>query len=232
MTAPTSSSGWPNRRSGMRFASSTTRGWEKNGAFPSVRKNPGAIALAAIPFWPSSTARAHEGLEPALRGHVGRIALKRPRPHHRGDEDEPPLAAGRHVPRGRARELVLRHQVGLHQAAEVVGRDVLQGPAVADRRIVDEAIEAAATGHDRGHRLRPRARIGDVEGGGEGVRNTVRDLAGPRRVAPVDPDRGAGRRHAARDGEPEPSGRAGDQHDAPRQREALDPRRLVHVSPG
>ena len=58
MTAPTSSSGWPNRRSGMRVASSTTRGWEKNGAFPSVRKNPGAIALTPMPFGPSSTASA------------------------------------------------------------------------------------------------------------------------------------------------------------------------------
>jgi hypothetical protein len=136
------------------------------------------------------------------------------------------------VPRGHAGELVLRDQVGLHQAAEVVGRDVLESPAVTHRRVVDEAVEAAVPGDDAGHRVRSRAQIGDVEGGGEGVRNAVRDLAGPRRVAPVDPDRGAGRRHAARDREPEPSRRAGDQHDAPRQREALDSRRLVHAWPG
>ena len=216
----------------MRRASSTTRGWEKNGAFPSVRKNPGAIALAAIPLGPSSTASAHQGLEPALRGHVGRIALKRPRAHHRADEDEPPLAAGRHVPRGHARELVLRHQVGLDQTAEVLGRDLLQGPAVTHRRVVDEAVEATVPGHERAHRRRRRAQVGDVEGSGEGVRNAARDLLGPRRVAPVDPDRGAGRRHAPRDRQPQPARRAGDQRHAPRQREALDPRSLVHAVPG
>ena len=233
MTAPTSSSGWPNRCSGMRRASSTTRGWEKNGAFPSVRKKPGAIALAAIPFWPElDRERAHQGLEPTLRRDIGRIALKRPRPHHRGDEDEPPLAERRHVPRGHARELVLGHQIDLDQTAEVLGRDLLQSPAVAHRRVVDEAVQAAVLRHDRAHRRRPRAQIGDVEGSGKRVRNAVSDLVGPRRIAPVDPDRGPGRRHAARDREPEPPSRAGDQHDAPRQRETLDPRSLVHASPG
>src|SRR2546426_901182 len=102
----------------MRRASSAMRGWEKNGAFRSVRKNPGAIALAVTPFSPSSTASA-------------RISASSPTlwPHHRADEHEPPLASRRHVPRGHAGELVLRHQVGLDQAAEVLGRDVLQGPA-------------------------------------------------------------------------------------------------------
>ena len=42
----------------MRRASSTARGCAKKAAFTSVRKNPGAVALAAIPFSPSSTARA------------------------------------------------------------------------------------------------------------------------------------------------------------------------------
>src|SRR5262245_10310599 len=58
MAAPTSSSGRPKRPSGIRRASSAIRGFAKNGALPSVAKNPGAIALAAMPLPPSSTARA------------------------------------------------------------------------------------------------------------------------------------------------------------------------------
>src|SRR5439155_505338 len=48
-------------------------------------------------------------------------------------------------------------------------------------------------------------------------------LAGPLGITPVDPDHGAGRRHAARDLEPQPACRARDQHDAPGQREAFEP---------
>src|SRR5262245_39990415 len=58
MAAPTSSSGRPKRPSGIRRASSAMRGFAKNGALPSVAKNPGAIALAAMPLPPSSTASA------------------------------------------------------------------------------------------------------------------------------------------------------------------------------
>ena len=53
----------------------------------------------------------------------------------------------------------------------------------------------------------------------------LRDLVGPPRIAAVDPDDRAGRSQAARDLEPEPAGRAGDQRDAPGEREAFEPRR-------
>jgi len=71
------------------------------------------------------------------------------------------------------------------------------------------------------------AQIGDVEGGGEGLGNALGDLAGPLGVAAIDPDHRARRRHAARDLEPEPAGGAGNQGDAPRQGEALEPRGCV-----
>jgi hypothetical protein len=130
------------------------------------------------------------------------------------------------VPRGHARQLVLCHQIGFEHAAEVPGGNILKRPPIAHRRIVDEAIEATVPGHDRvdGHR---RARqVGDVEGSGEGTGNGARDLAGTGRVAPIDAGGGAGRRHPARDLEPETSRRAGDQHDAPGQREAFESPRL------
>jgi len=69
----------------MRRASSTARGCAKKAAFTSVRKNPGAVALAAIPFSPSLTARAriNELVLAALD-----MAVEQRRPadviHHRG----------------------------------------------------------------------------------------------------------------------------------------------------
>jgi len=130
------------------------------------------------------------------------------------------------VPRGHAGELVLRHQVGLDQAAEVLGRDVLQRPAIAHGRVVDEAIETAVARHDLVDSRRRSSEIGDVERRGEGVRNALRDLTRALRLAAVDPDHGAGRRHPARDLEPQPSRRAGDQRDTTGQREAFESRTI------
>ena len=172
MAAPTSSSGRPKRRSGMRRASSTMRGWAKNGVFTSVRKKPGRDRVGRDALLSElHRERAHQRLEPALRGDIGRVALERLRPHHRADEDEPPLPARRHVPRGHAGELVLRHQVGLDQTAEVVGRDVLEPPAVAHRGVVDEAIEPAVPRDDRVDGRRRGRQVGDVERRGERVRD-------------------------------------------------------------
>ena len=52
--------------------------------------------------------------------------------------------------------------------------------------------------------------------------NGGRDLAGTGRVAAIDAGGGAGLRHPARDLEAEAARGAGDQHDAPGQREAFE----------
>ena len=122
--------------------------------------------------------------------------------------------------------LVLRHQVRLDETTEVVGRDLLQGPAITHGRVVDEAIETAVARHDLVDGRRRGFEIGDVERHREGVRNVLGDLAGALGVAPIDPDHGAGRRHAPRDLEPQPARRAGDQSDAAGQRETFESRTI------
>ena len=92
-----------------------------------------------------------------------------------------------------------------------------------DRGVVDEDVDAAQLCHDTlGHRL-DGAAVGDVDLDGDGAPAAGRDLLGDPvalRFRPAD-DGGAGRRQGRADTRPETASAAGDDGDAPRQREGI-----------
>jgi len=66
-----------------------------------------------------------------------------------------------HVPRGHPGEFVLCHQIGLEQAAEILGGDVLQGPAIAHGRHFNITVHVPANRTELG-RLQAREELVDA----------------------------------------------------------------------
>ena len=154
-------------------------------------------------------------LHRTLAGRVGRDAGAAQLALHRADVDDAAAPARHHALRHRLADDEHAVDIGAHQLLPVGEREFVEGRAALQAGVVDEHVDGADLFLDRRHRGAHGGHIADVEGTCMDLQALARQqqLCGgqPRRVAPVQHQRGAGLAEPARQREADARRRAGDQ---------------------